>query len=103
MFFWWGARSRQKRRGSGFGKEGCFRPEPADVNYKRVVELDMPRLLAESQTVDALENTLDKIFQKRFRQAMLFWSSMNSIIHRQQARPGHGRYFGSPFSLFKFA
>ena len=35
-----------------------------DVNYKRVVELDLPGLLAETKTVDELESVLDKIFQE---------------------------------------
>ncbi len=35
-----------------------------DINYKRVVELDMPGLMAETKTVDELESVLDKIFQE---------------------------------------
>ena len=35
-----------------------------DINYKRVVELDMPGLMAETKTVDELEGVLDKIFQE---------------------------------------
>jgi len=40
---------------------GQFLPE---VNYKRVVELDMPRLLAELPNVEDVETTLDIIFQE---------------------------------------
>jgi len=35
-----------------------------DVNYKRVVELNMSGLMAETETVDELEAVLDKIFQE---------------------------------------
>ncbi|MFH1780954.1 MAG: ATP-dependent Clp protease ATP-binding subunit [Candidatus Nealsonbacteria bacterium] len=34
------------------------------VNYKRVMELNMPSLMAETTTVDEMENILDKIFQE---------------------------------------
>ena len=40
---------------------GQFLPE---VNYKRVVELDMPRLLAELPSLEDVETTLDIIFQE---------------------------------------
>ena len=36
----------------------------AELNYKRVVELDMPRLLAELPSVEDVETTLDIIFQE---------------------------------------
>jgi len=35
-----------------------------DVNYKRVVELNMPALMAETKTVEELEEALDRIFQE---------------------------------------
>jgi len=35
-----------------------------EVNYKRVVELDMPSLLAQTQDVEEVELVLDKIFQE---------------------------------------
>src|SRR3989344_3424926 len=35
-----------------------------DVNYKRVVELNMPGLMAQTKTIDELESVLDKIFQE---------------------------------------
>lgn len=35
-----------------------------DVNYKRVVELNMPALMAETKTVEELEEVLDGIFQE---------------------------------------
>ncbi len=36
----------------------------AGVNYKRVVELDMPALLAQLESLEEVEATLDKIFQE---------------------------------------
>jgi len=36
----------------------------AELNYKRVVELDMPRLLAELPSMEDVETTLDIIFQE---------------------------------------
>ncbi len=37
------------------------------VNYKRVVELDMPALLAQLESLEEVETTLDKIFQEVVR------------------------------------
>ena len=42
---------------------GQFLPE---VNYKRVVELDIPRLLAELPSMEDVETTLDTIFQEAY-------------------------------------
>ncbi len=42
---------------------GQFLPE---VNYKRVVELDMPRLLAELPSIEDVETALDTIFQEAY-------------------------------------
>ena len=48
----------------GLVKKAILGQSLPDINYKRVVELNMPGLMAETKTVDELESTLNKIFQE---------------------------------------
>lgn len=52
------------RRGIVYGlaQKGLLGKSLAEVNYKRVVQLDMPALLAQIQDVERLEVILDRIF-----------------------------------------
>jgi len=48
----------------GLVRKAVFGQSLSAVNYKRIVELNMPRLMAETKTVDELESILDRIFQE---------------------------------------
>ena len=48
----------------GLTKKSLLGKSLPEVNYKRVVELDIPQLLAQSPSLDEVEKTLDRIFQE---------------------------------------
>jgi len=48
----------------GLVKKAVLGQSLPDINYKRVVELNMPSLMAETKTIDELESVLDKIFRE---------------------------------------